>query len=214
MKYEHGFYFPKYETHFPKMLEKSMKQHGVNRYQWKVRDFATSLCKTKRIALDIGANIGLWSCDLVNNFDRVIAFEPVLDFRKCFISNVRSSNYILHDCALGNKESTIEMIITKDNSGHSHIDPASFGKGRIPLKTLDSFMLDNIDLIKIDCEGAETDILLGAELTIKSNKPVLIIEQQKHEYLDQSESLSSLKIVEAWGYKIVQGFNKDWVLVV
>ena len=212
MKYIHGFYFPEYDTHFPKMLDKSLKKDGTIRYQWRARDFATSICKQKRVCLDIGANVGLWSCDLVDNFEHVVAFEPVLEFIHCFEKNVTSTNYTMHNAALGNKESSIEMNIVQGNTGHSHIDPNSLGKGTIPLKLLDSFNLSNVDLIKIDVEGFEEEILQGGKETILRNLPVIVVEQQKHEYKDATETKPSIEILTSWGYRVVGQFKKDWVL--
>ena len=184
MKQVHGFWFPDYDTHFPRMLDKSLKNDGVVRYQWRARELAIAESTPRRICIDIGANVGLWSCELVEHFDQVIAFEPVEEFRKCFERNVKKSNYIMHPCALGREESFINMNIVEGNTGHSHIDTSSIGQGTIPLKTLDSFNFDNIDMIKIDVEGFEEEILAGAEQTILRNKPILAIEQQKHEYKD------------------------------
>lgn len=212
MKQVHGFYFPDYDTHFPKMLDKSLKKDGVLRYQWRVRDFAVSICKNKNLALDIGANVGLWSSDLVKEFKQVIAFEPVNEFIECYKKNVLSSNYTMHNIALGRVESVINMNIVEGNTGHSHIDTNSLGKGTIPLKTLDSFNLIGVDMIKIDVEGFEEEILAGAIETIKNNKPVIVVEQQKHEYKDATEQTPSIKILTSWGYKVVEQFNKDWVL--
>ena len=212
MKLSHGFYFPDYDTHFPRLLEKSIRKTGVSRYQHKARDFAVSICDKKQIALDIGANVGLWSCDLVKEFQQVIAFEPVSEFRNCFKKNVIGNNYTLHECALGNIDSMIEMIITEDNTGHSHVDPTSFGRGKIPIKPLDSFNLSKVDFIKIDCEGFETQILNGAKNTILKNKPVIVIEQQSHEYLDQRSEIPDVRLLESWGYEIIEQFNKDWIL--
>lgn len=212
MKESHGFWFPDYDDHFPRLLEKSLKKEGILRYQWKARDAAVSLCENKRICLDIGANVGLWSCDLVNSFDKVIAFEPVSEFIECFRKNVKKSNYFMYQIALGKEESFINMNVVHGNTGHTHVDKNSYGKGTIPLKTLDSFNFDNIDFIKIDVEGLEEDILQGAEQTIKRNRPVLAIEQQKHEYKDAMTDLPSVKILESWGYKVVETFNKDWIL--
>ncbi len=212
MKNSHGYWFPDYDDHFPKMLDKSLKKDGVVRYQWRARDFAVSLCKQKRICIDIGANVGLWSCDLVNEFKSVVAFEPVADFRDCYQQNVRKNNYVLHPIALGSKESFIDMNIVEGNTGHSHINTNTMGSGSIPLKTLDSFNFTDIDMIKIDVEGFEEEILLGAMDTIKRNLPVLVIEQQKHEYKDAMSGTPAIKILESWGYKVVEQFNKDWVL--
>lgn len=212
MKQSHGFWFPTYDDHFPRMLEKSLKKDGVVRYQWRARDAAVSSCDKRRVCIDIGANVGLWSYDLVKSFDHVIAFEPVKEFRECFSKNVNSTNYTMHPVALGRTESLIEMNIVQGNTGHSHIDPTSVGKGTIPLKTLDSFNLTDVDMIKIDVEGFEEEILAGAMNTIERNKPVLVIEQQKHEYKNDRDETPAIKILEGWGYKVVEQFNKDWVL--
>lgn len=212
MKQSHGFWFPSYDDHFPRMLEKSLKKDGVLRYQWKARDAGIAACDRKRICIDIGANVGLWACDLVKEFDHVIAFEPVADFRECFSKNVKNSNYTMYPVALGRNESFIEMNIVQGNTGHSHIDQTSIGKGTIPLKTLDSFNFTDVDMIKIDVEGFEEEILAGALKTIELNKPVLVIEQQKHEYKNDREETPAIKILESWGYQVVDQISKDWVL--
>lgn len=212
MKQSHGFWFPGYDDHFPRMLEKSLKKDGVLRYQWRARDFAVGLCEQKRICIDIGANVGLWACDLVNAFTNVIAFEPVEEFRMCFDKNVKKKNYKMYPVALGRNESVINMNVVRGNTGHSHIDLDSIGKGTIPMKTLDSFNFSDIDMIKIDVEGFEEEILAGALKTIEKNKPVLVIEQQKHEYKNDRDETPAIRILEDWGYKVAGQFNKDWIL--
>ncbi len=212
MKQSHGFWFPDYDDHFPRMLAKSLKNDKVIRYQWRARDAAIAACDQKRICIDIGANVGLWACDLVNEFQTVIAFEPVEEFRDCFKKNVKGSNYIVESVALGRTETFIEMSIVQGNTGHSHINPTSLGKGTIPLKTLDSYNYENIDMIKIDVEGYEEEILAGAMNTILKNKPVIVVEQQKHEYKDAITDKPSIKILESWGYRVVDHHKKDWIL--
>jgi len=212
MKQSYNFWFPDYDDHFPRMLDKSILKDGVARYQWRARDAAVDACIQKRICIDIGANVGLWSCDLVKSFDHIIAFEPVAEFIECFKKNVSKTNYTIHQMALGRTESFIEMNIVQGNTGHTHIDQTSMGKGTIPLKTLDSFNLTNVDMIKIDVEGFEGEILAGAMKTIEQNKPVLVIEQQKHEYQNDMNETPAIKILEGWGYQVVEQFNKDWVL--
>lgn len=212
MKESHGYWFPTYDDHFPRMLEKSLRKDGVVRYQWRARDAAIAICDQRRICIDIGANVGLWSCDLVKSFEQVFAFEPVAEFRKCFEKNVNSTNYTMYPVALGRAESFINMNIVQGNTGHSHIDPTSLGNGTIPLKTLDSYNFKNIDMIKIDVEGFEEEILAGGLQTIKNNKPILVIEQQHHEYKNDMNDTPAITILEEWGYKVVEQFNKDWVL--
>lgn len=212
MKQSHGFWFPDYDNHFPKMLEKSLRNDGVARYQWRARDAAVAACNQTRVCLDIGANVGLWSCDLIKSFETVIAFEPVAEFRECFKKNVIGTNYVLEAVALGRTESFINMNIVPGNTGHSHINLESLGTGSIPLKTLDSYNYETVDMIKIDVEGFEEEILAGAMNTILKNKPIIVVEQQKHEYKDAMIEKPSIKILEAWGYKVIDQHKKDWIL--
>jgi FkbM family methyltransferase len=212
MKQAHGLWFPDYDDHFPKMLAKSLKKDGVARYQYRARDAAIASCDQHRICIDIGANVGLWACDLVHSFEQVLAFEPVQEFIDCFDLNVKLKNYTMYPVALGREESFIEMNIVQGNTGHSHIDTSSIGKGSIPLKTLDSYNFDNIDMIKIDVEGFEEEILAGAMTTIKNNKPIIVVEQQRHEYKDAMTDKPSIKILEDWGYQVIDQYKKDWVL--
>lgn len=208
-----GIFLPDYETHFQRMLDKSLRKDNCVRYQFRVRDHATSLIQDRKVAVDIGANVGLWSMDLVKDFEHVHAFEPVADFRDCFIKNAKTENYTLHPVALGEVESEIDMIITPDNTGHSHVNPKSFGTGKIPMRTLDSFNFDRIDLMKVDCEGYEIPILKGAKETILRTRPIMIVEQQKHEYQNDMEELPAIQLLESWGMKRLTNFNKDWILV-
>jgi hypothetical protein len=67
-------------------------------------------------------------------------------------------------------------------------------------------------MIKIDVEGFEEEILAGAMDTIKRNKPILVVEQQKHEYQNDMNETPAIKILENWGYQVVEQFNKDWIL--
>lgn len=211
--YNHlGIYLPDYDTHFQRMLDKSLKKDNCVRYQWRVRDHAISLLKRRRTALDIGANVGLWTMDLVNDFTHVHSFEPVLDFQQCLTKNTKKSNYTLHRVALGETESEIDMVITPENTGHSHVNTESFGKGTIPMHLLDSYNFNEVDLIKVDCEGYEVPILKGAKETILRNRPILIVEQQNHEYQQDRLDLPAVQLLESWGMKRVCNFNKDWIL--
>ena len=64
-----------------------------------------------------------------------------------------------------------------ENVGDTSIVPDKIGAVTILTAPIDSIQFNNkISLIKLDAEGGEYDILLGAEQTFKKYKPVLIIE--------------------------------------
>ena len=68
----------------------------------------------------------------------------------------------------------------------------------VPLRTLDSFNFKNVGLIKIDTEGYEVPVLLGAERTIKENKPRLIIEV--HRVYKKKKMKRIIEILARHGY--------------
>ena len=167
MHEHYGWYFPDFETHFPKMLKKSVDKGLRPEYQIAVRNRSIGLCSKRGTALDIGANVGLWSRDLVDNFAKVVAFEPVAVFRECLEKNVSGPNFFISPLALGDHDTQATMIITEGNSGHSHLDPDTLGTGDVQVVKLDNLNMEDVDYIKIDCEGYEYRVLQGAEQTVK-----------------------------------------------
>lgn len=208
----HGWWFPDQDTHFAEMLNKNVAKGQQPVYQEPVRrrslDFVTRKCR----ALDIGANVGLWCLDLCKNFDSVIAIEPVAEFRQCLQMNVKAHNLEIMPIALGAEDTTINMIITKENTGHSHVDVSSLGQGCIPMRQLDSLNLPTVDYIKIDCEGYEKLILLGAKQTLMRDRPIIVIEDKNHKDVGHDQTNSALGYLQELGARILQRVNNDVIV--
>jgi len=49
----------------------------------------------------------------------------------------------------------------------------------VPLRTLDSFHLHQLDVLKVDVEGMELEVLQGAERTIRECRPAMLVEWHK-----------------------------------
>jgi FkbM family methyltransferase len=126
-----------------------------------------------RLAVDIGGHCGLLAMQMVEHFDHVISFEPVAEHRECYVKNVQGS-YDLLPFALGEKPGRVKIHTSKGSSGDSWVN----GDGDIEMRTLDSFHLSDVDLIKLDCEGYELFALRGAEETLKRCKPAIMVEQK------------------------------------
>jgi FkbM family methyltransferase len=208
----HGWWFPDQDTHFAGMLHKNIKKGGGPVYQEPVRKQSIELCSHRGVALDIGANVGLWSKDLTQAFDRVIAIEPVATFRDCLLKNVDSVNFEVRACALGEENTTINMIITPENTGHSHVDTATLGQGTIPMHRLDSLDLPKIDYIKIDCEGYENTILRGGKETILRDRPIMVVEHKKHKDVGHTDTAQALDTLISWGAKIIGNVKNDYIV--
>jgi FkbM family methyltransferase len=212
MREQYGWYFPNIETHFPQMLAKNISKGGPTEYQQPVRLRSLQHVKNKRTALDIGANVGLWSRDLVKYFDQVIAFEPVAMFRECLEKNVTASNISVESVALGDSEGQVRMIITEGNTGHTHVDPTGTG-GDTRIIQLDSLNLQNVDYIKIDCEGFEYRVLQGAKKTIQRCRPVVVIEQKPHDmYSKDYGQFAAIGLLEDWGMVRLDQVKDDWIM--
>jgi FkbM family methyltransferase len=208
----HGWWFPDQDTHFAGMLKKSIQKGGGPVYQQSVRQQSIDITPSRTLALDIGANVGLWSRDLTEAFARVISFEPVSDFRDCLVKNVPASNLEVRGCALGEEDTFINMIITVENTGHSHVDTSTMGHGTTPMYRLDSLELPKIDYIKIDCEGYENTILRGARQTIMRDRPVMVVEHKRHKDVGHNDVDQALDTLIGWGAHIITNVRNDYIL--
>ena len=71
-------------------------------------------------------------------------------------------------------------------------------------------MTGKISLIKIDVEGMEYDVLLGAKNIISKNKPIICFEQNKKEFDNNCNETNSIDLLRENGYKILVGeMEKD-----
>ena len=147
----------------------------------------------KFIFIDIGSNVGSYTL-LTKEFKDsfCIAFEANNYIYDILKKNIELNNVtdktLLNNIALSNKEEEKILKIPNDNrcgSGLSclcdkPIRYSNFTTQKINTITLDSYInninTDKIDFIKIDTEGWEYFILLGAINTIKKYKPIIQLE--------------------------------------
>lgn len=216
MKHVMGWYWPDHEVHLIDWLKKALPitLNGRLAYQGTKQLAALEHCKSFNTAIDIGAHIGLWSYNLAHRFEQVIAFEPVAEHRKCFQANVTAPNVTLVDCALGDHEGSAVMEVTKGSSGDSKIGGTVTGT-TVDLKRLDDITLPPpVDFIKIDCEGYEEHVLVGAEQTILRHKPTIIVEQKR----DMAARFGlkpqgAVEWLKARGYKVAKELSGDYVMI-
>lgn len=176
MKEWRGLWLPEHEQHLIEwMQQRNEIVAGKPTYQHHKLQAALGYCTQFRAAIDVGAHCGLWSMHLARRFAWLHAFEPVALHRACFEQNVpRGPSVLLYPYALGEADGTVGIHTSNSSSGDSWVD----GAGDIPLKRLDDFDLQDIDFIKLDCEGYELFALRGAEETLKRCRPVVCVEQK------------------------------------
>ncbi len=208
---KHGWYFPDYDTHFAEMLDKNIAKGNQPVYQQPVRKRSFTYLKNNNFAIDVGANVGLWTKDMSEEFTFVWAIEPVEDFRQCLQKNIFNNNVDIKPFALGAENTVIDMIITEENTGHSHVDIDSLGKGTIPMHRLDDLNIPPLDYIKIDCEGYELNVLKGAEQTIKKYKPIIVIEQKFHKDVGHVDDGEAVTLLRSFGARQLDKVRNDLI---
>lgn len=138
-----------------------------------------------RLAIDVGANIGVTSKVLSRHFATVEAFEanPCL---AAAASRALPSHVHFHSVALSSGEGGATLRIPVSSGllldGWASLDRPLAGDEstwkQVPVstRTLDSFSFRDVDLIKIDVEGHELAVLEGSRDTIARNRPLMIVE--------------------------------------
>jgi FkbM family methyltransferase len=218
MKREIGWFFPDGEKHLPEwMVRANQRRHDVLQYQFKKYEAALAFTKQRRLAIDVGANIGLWSKNMVEDFEILHAFEPVPKYIECWRQNMLGEvNAELHEFALGTKADIVSLTnVTPNSFGDTIIAP----KGDkniatdIEMRSLDSFGLKSVDFIKIDCEGYEVNVLLGSEHTIRRDKPVVIVEQKPGNGLQFGfGDQDAVELLKDWGATLRTEISGDFIL--
>ena len=138
-----------------------------------IRSQAYTYIKSWKGCVDAGANVGMWTRNLMKDFDRVYCFEPNPTFAECWKKNIPADqNAVLYETGLGD----IEHTATFHEPWSQMLDRTP---GSIRIKTLDSFELTGIDFIKIDVDGYEDLLMKGAVETVANNSPVINIEMKR-----------------------------------
>src|SRR6266436_8020007 len=162
--------------------------------------------------IDIGAHIGYYTllfAKCVGPDGRVAAFEPLPVNFELLKKNIQLNEltYVqaFSQAVFSRNE---EIILTvPDDLPHSGDASAYHGGGgkqfRVPAIALDTFC-DSAslrpDILKLDVEGAEYDVLIGAERTIDRYRPKLLIEL--HHFDGNLTAHPVPDLLTSWGYRI------------
>ena len=203
MKQVYNYWMPDTDNHFERLIAKRIKNGGPAQYQDDVREVAYKYVTDFSIAVDVGANVGLWAKPLTEKFKRVIAFEPLEQVYSCLENNVQNLNVEIHKHALGNVNDNVRMVYDSENTGGSFV--SEVGTGDIIIKRMDDLNLPKFGLLKIDCERHELQVLKGAMDTILKYKPIIVCEQQAD--TDECAGL----FLKSFGAREITNVRKDYI---
>jgi len=205
-----GTWFPAHEMHMIEWMQQvNCRIDGQLTYQHSKFLAAMSFVKSFRTAIDVGGHVGMWSRQLAKRFDQVHAFEPVEQHRACFALNVQAPNVKLHETALGAVDGMVKIATSHGSSGDSYVS----GLGDIPLTRLDRYEIQNVDFMKLDCEGYELFALRGGEELLKRWHPAIIVEQKpgRAQKFGLGEK-DAVPYLESLGAKLRKEISGDFIM--
>lgn len=149
-----------------------------------------SIVPRERLALDIGANMGVYSYALASLVPKVHAFEPQAGCCAVIGAWARASGQDVEVHHAGVGSSAGELVLHVPLHGGRQVGTrASFTQirgphvdMRVPVVTIDSLQLGPVGFAKIDVEGFEYDVLLGAQCTLQRDRPALLIEMDRNRH--------------------------------
>lgn len=151
------------------------------------------------IAVDVGAYIGFHSVFLAKYFSKVVSFEPQGVVFQMLAANLvlnNVNNVQIHNDALYDRECRLKIasqdkqevpLNMKDgqpdypnisNAAAVTFEIAYTDADSVRSYPLDKLMLDNVKFIKIDTQGSDLRILMGARETIERCRPVIVFEYE------------------------------------
>ena len=174
-------------------------------YEKEETEFIYNYLKRNDICFDIGANVGYFTFLMASKVAEgvVHSFEPLPACYYLLCSSKYLNNFqniIINNTAVGNQNSEIKFFIANDSAFSSSELPDSFKPSGIittPIVSVDNYMANNqierVDFIKIDVEGTELQVILGAtSLLSDSNKrPNLLMVEVK---LDDEGKIAPLSL--------------------
>jgi len=160
-----------------------------------------------RVFIDIGANVGYYSFLLHDNFNKIIAVEP--HPRNVQLIQKAKKKYTYHKVsvlpwAVSNKRGKTKLYLGSHRGRHSLFQGEGFmQKPNLNYITVKAITLDfllrtysNVDLVKVDVEGAEWNVLNGAKDVMNKINAWLI------ELHDLSRKREVENLLKSFNYKV------------
>tara|TARA_B100000768_G_C11195262_1_gene339184 strand:- start:12 stop:770 length:759 start_codon:yes stop_codon:yes gene_type:complete len=210
------------------LLKKRLKRAIIKDYDQEI-GLLDKVINKKLESIDVGVYRGVYSYQMSKLSSHVHSFEPNPLIYPYLEKNLKRiiSNMTLYNMALSDKSEIVDLkvpkrfkvLIEKNYEEAFKLGLAtihkenSLGKNQFSMFKVKAEKLDNIiqkrkiGFIKIDVEGHERNVLVGAEMIIKKYKPNLLVEIEERHTNEKIENI--LGFINDFGYKsfFSDGYN-------
>jgi FkbM family methyltransferase len=192
--------------------------------------FYLSLKLTGKVVYDVGSNEGifsLFSARAVGKTGALVAFEPNLTSFNRTVRNLQLNHFECQiqtlNTALGKERRTATMWCPSGETARSTLnqqlatqyqqDHEQCLTFEVQIERLDDLVASGLpgpDFMKIDTEGHEADVLLGAEETLRKFQPEVFVELHgttPQSWLDNRSTVQGF--LESCGYRIFNMHRKE-----
>jgi FkbM family methyltransferase len=188
---------------------------AIRRFEWRELKLMIDACRRLKpaIFLDVGANIGLYSCVLGRHklVRRVMAFEPDRENFQRLQTNIALNTLAdvidARHVAVGDAPGVVNLVPSDAaNRGMSRIDPGAgdgYGVASVALDTVVP-LRDGTIALKIDVEGYEAQVLAGAEQLLTRNGGFAQIEARE----DAAAALVADRMAR-FGWRFLERYGLD-----
>lgn len=180
-------------------------------FQKRSCEFITSLKKPRII--DCGANVGATVLYWKNIYpdSEIVAFEPDPEIFKLLTINCKNlSSVKLIQAGLWTFDGELEFLANGADGGHiaEFADEVTNEKVKliVPVKRLRNYLNQPCSMLKLDIEGAETNVLQDCADLLHNVENIFV---EHHSFIDQPQRLSDFfAVLENAGFRIhIQGEN-------
>lgn len=164
----------------------SLAAASARRYEPHLAAMLGRYCRAGMTAIDAGANIGIHTValgHLVGPAGRVVAIEPSSENCRLLLASARENgltNVEVHPLALDEADGWSYLIgHIGSNAGLQSPSDQLFVEGGgwiVSTRRMDELVKGDVDLLKLDVEGAEGRVVRGGARTIERCRPIVISE--------------------------------------
>jgi len=161
-----------------------------------------------RVVYDVGA----YNTSFANLISEIFPDARVILFDASKEHCDKITEYECYNCCLGDTTSEIDFYELKDNDKvKSYYRPKTFNDTEDKVSKVVTETLDYVatkkglpfpDLVRIDCCGAERDIITGGKLTLQLAKYLIVNLQNEDMFTGAPLAITSGPIIKSLGYEI------------